>query len=116
MTNQNIHFHQSLFLLYLSLGSETAESFHVTISRELNSRIVVPTAGNVKKFKPRLPKPVVENPTPVLVSAPKRPMVLDSWGTLILDHDQVPAKVLRLVKSKKNEARYFGGLPKRIWC
>ena len=60
------------------LRSETVESFHVTTSRQLNSRIVVPTAGNVSKFKPRLPKPVVENPKPVLVSGPKRPRVLDS--------------------------------------
>ena len=90
-----------MFLLYLSLGSETAESFHVTISRQLNSRIVVPTAGNVSKFRPKLQKPVVKTPEPLTVPSPKRPRALDAQGVLTLSHHHVPNKALRLVKSTK---------------
>ena len=95
-----MHFHQ-FCLLYLPLGSEIVESFHVTTSRQLNSKIVVPTAGNISKFRARIPKPVVENPKPVIVPGPKRPRVLDSQDALTLNHHQIPNKALRLVKSTK---------------
>ena len=66
-----MHFHQ-FFLLYLPLGSEIVESFHVTTSRQLNCRIVVPTAGNVGTVRARAQKPIVVNPKPLAAPGPER--------------------------------------------
>ena len=113
-----MHFHQ-LCLLYVLLGSEIVESFHVTTSRQLNSRIVVPTAGNVSKVRARASrtvvptagnvsevrardqKPIVLNPKPLAAPGPERLRVLDSQDALTLNHPQIPDKAPRLVKSTK---------------
>ena len=95
-----MHFHQ-LCLFYLPLGSEFVESFHVTTSRQLNSRIVVPTAGNVSKVRARAQKPIVVNPKPLAAPGPERLRVLDSQDALTLNHPQIPDKASRLVKSTK---------------
>ena len=95
-----MHFHQ-FCLLYLPLGSEVVESFHVTISRQLNSRIVVPTAGNVSKVRARVQKPIVVNPKPSSAPGPERLRVLDSQDASTLKHRQIPDKASRLVKSTK---------------
>ena len=111
-----MNFHQ-LCLFYLPLGSETAESFHVTTSRQLNSRIVVPTtsnvskarrrasrivvptAGNVSEVRARVQKLAVPNPEPT--PGPVSPRVLDSQAASTHNHPHSPDKASRLVKSTK---------------
>ena len=113
-----MHFHQ-LCLFYLPLGSEIVESFHVTTSRQLNSRIVVPTAGKVSKARPRASRIVVPtagnvsevrarvqklvalNHEPLATPGPDRPRVLDPEAALANDHPQSPDKAPRLVKNAK---------------
>ena len=113
-----MHFHQ-LCLFYLPLGSEIVESFHVTTSRQLNSRIVVPTTGNVSKARSRASRIVVPtagnvsevrarvqklvalNPEPLATPGPDRPRVLDSQAASTNNHPQSPDKASRLVKSTK---------------
>ena len=97
------HFHFIKHFISALSGSDTAEDFHVTISRELNSKIVVPTPTKANIFRPRLPNPANVISRAVVPLAPKRSLVENSQTAVVLSQNQAPDRVSRLVKSKKTK-------------